>query len=88
VRVLDSARRLASKQLTLCYCDSAEEAAVARDLATLWNWHHLGGQEHGGQQRLNFSLARWVQGLWLGWIGAMMVLLSVTSDLLSLFVCW
>ena len=62
-------RRLSSKQLTLCYCDSAEEAAVARDMATLWNWHHLGGQEHGGQQRLNFALTRWVGWRVGGWGG-------------------
>lgn len=58
VRVMEG-RRAYSKQLTLCYCDSAEEAAVARDLATVWNWQQLGGTEHGGQQRLNFSLSRY-----------------------------
>lgn len=38
---------------------SAEEAAVARDLATLWNWQQLGVPEHSAQHRLNFQLARW-----------------------------
>lgn len=64
VRVPDG-QRLLSKQLTLCYCDSTEEAAVARDLATVWSWHQVnkaagaaGEHSTAPRPRLNFPMAR------------------------------
>ncbi|KAI7838847.1 hypothetical protein COHA_007461 [Chlorella ohadii] len=56
--------RLASKQLTLCYCDTADEAAVARDVATIWSYQQqlravprAAAASLVPMPRLNFSMA-------------------------------
>lgn len=65
VRVPGPEGGLASKQLTLAYTETAEEAAVARDLATLWSWHQVAAASGGATQpapRLNWPLARYGDG--------------------------
>lgn len=55
-----------SKQLTLCYMERAEEAALARDLITLWSCHRVATASGAAAQapqapRLNWPLARYGQ---------------------------
>ena len=63
MRVPGPEGRWAPKQLTLCYTDTAGEAAVGRYLATLWSWHQVVVAGGGAPQlpRLNFPLARWAR---------------------------
>ena len=67
MRVPGPEGRWAPKQLTLCYTDTAGEAAVGRYLATLWSWHQV-VVAGGGAPQLPRSTSRLPGGRGAWWL--------------------